>query len=137
MRSEGTVVGSVCVCVCVCVSVTLHLTSRIPVRLINDTTYLTSNEGQKYQAVFSENGPLQKLERFHIIMPVGLRKMRMRIIFDHVAEKRPFCFSFSEKMVSSCIVANRPGMAATVPEVWALSRRCPGRGKIAIMSRNL
>ena len=25
----------------------------------------------------------------------------------------------------------------TVPEVWALSRRCPGRGKIAIMSRNL
>ena len=24
-----------------------------------------------------------------------------------------------------CIVANRPGMAGTVPEVWALSR-CPG-----------
>ena len=45
--------------VCVCVSVTLHLTSRMSVRLINDTTYLTGNEGQKYRAVFSENGPLQ------------------------------------------------------------------------------
>ena len=36
MRSEGTVVGSVCLCVCV--SVTLHLTSPMFVRLTNDTT---------------------------------------------------------------------------------------------------
>ena len=50
MRSEGTIVG-----VCVCLSVTLHLTSRMFVRLTNDTTYLTGNEG----TVFSENAPLQ------------------------------------------------------------------------------
>ena len=55
MRSEGTVVG-----LCVCVSVvTLHLTSRMFVRLTNDTTYLTGNEGQKFRTVFSENAPLQ------------------------------------------------------------------------------
>ena len=53
MRSEGTVVGFVCV------SVTLNLTSRMSVRLTNDTTYLTGNEGQKVKAVFSENAPLQ------------------------------------------------------------------------------
>ena len=53
MRSEGTVVGSVCL------SVTLHLTSRMFVRLTNDTTYLTGNEGQKFRTVFSENAPLQ------------------------------------------------------------------------------
>ena len=35
------------------------------------------------------------------------------------------------------IVANRPGTAETVPDVLALSRRCPGRGKIVIMSLNL
>ena len=29
-------------------SVTLHLTSRVFVRLTKDTTYLTGNEGQKY-----------------------------------------------------------------------------------------
>ena len=29
-------------------------------------------------------------------------------------------------MFSSCIVANRPGMAGTVPEFWALSRWYPG-----------
>ena len=40
MRSEGTVVGSVCL------SVTQHLTSPMFVRLTNDTTYLTGNEGQ-------------------------------------------------------------------------------------------
>ena len=57
MRSEGTVVGFVCVCVCL--SVTLNLTSRMSVRLTNDTTYLTGNEGQKYRTVFSENAPLQ------------------------------------------------------------------------------
>ena len=48
-----TVVGSVCVCVCV--SVTLHLASRVFVRLTN----LTGNECQKVQTVFSENAPLQ------------------------------------------------------------------------------
>ena len=53
MRSEGTVVGSVCL------SVTQHLTSPVFVRLTNDTTYLTGNEGQKICAVFSENAPLQ------------------------------------------------------------------------------
>ena len=30
-------------------------------------------------------------------------------------------------MSSGCgIVANRPGMAGTVPEFWAVSRWCPG-----------
>ncbi|CAI8034644.1 hypothetical protein GBAR_LOCUS19482, partial [Geodia barretti] len=53
MRSEGTVVGFVCL------SVTLNLTSRMSVRLTNDTTYLTGNEGQKICGVFSENAPLQ------------------------------------------------------------------------------
>ena len=51
------VVGSVCVCVCV--SVTFHLTSRLFVRLTNDTTYLTGNEGQNFRTVFSETAPLQ------------------------------------------------------------------------------
>ena len=50
----------VCLCVCVCVvSVTLNLTCRMFVRLTNDTTYLTGNEGQKFRTVFSENAPLQ------------------------------------------------------------------------------
>ena len=31
------------------------------VRLTNDTTYLTGNEGQKFRAVFSENAPLQSV----------------------------------------------------------------------------
>ena len=53
MCSEGTVVGSVCL------SVTLHLTSRVFVRLTKDTTYLTGNEGQKFRTVFSETAPLQ------------------------------------------------------------------------------
>ena len=52
-----TVVGSVCLCVCL--SVTLHLTSRVFVRLTKDTTYLTGNEGQKFRMVFSETAPLQ------------------------------------------------------------------------------
>ena len=55
MRSEGTVVG----CVCLCVSVTLHLTSRMSVRPRNDTIYPTGNEGQKICGVFSETAPLQ------------------------------------------------------------------------------
>ena len=50
-------VGSVYVCVRL--SVTLHLTSRMFVRLTNDTTYLTGNEGYKFRTVFSENAPLQ------------------------------------------------------------------------------
>ena len=33
------------VCLSVCLSVTLHLTSRVFVRLTKDTTYLTGNEG--------------------------------------------------------------------------------------------
>ena len=37
-----TVVGSVCTCL----SVTLHLTSRMSVRLKNDTIYLMGTEGQ-------------------------------------------------------------------------------------------
>ena len=44
--------------VCVCVF-TLHLTSRMFVRLTKDTTYLTGNEGQKFRTVFSETAPLQ------------------------------------------------------------------------------
>ena len=51
MRSEGTVVGSVCL-------LSLSVTPMF-VRLTNDTTYLTGNEGQKICAVFSENAPLQ------------------------------------------------------------------------------
>ena len=45
--------------VTVCLSVTLNLTSRMFVRLTNDTTYLTGNEGQKIRTVFSENAPLK------------------------------------------------------------------------------
>ena len=47
------------VSVCVCVSVPLHLTSRVFIRLTKDTTYLTGNEGQNFQTVFSETAPLQ------------------------------------------------------------------------------
>ena len=54
MRSEGTVVGSVCVCL----SVTQHLTFPMLVCLTNDTTYITGSEGQKFRAVLSENAPL-------------------------------------------------------------------------------
>ena len=57
MLSEGTVVGSVCLSVCL--SVTQHLTSPMFVRLTNDMTYLTGNEGQNICAVFPENAPLQ------------------------------------------------------------------------------
>ena len=51
------------VCVSVCLSVTLHLTSQMFVRLTNDTTCLTGNEGQKYRTVFSENAPLRENKR--------------------------------------------------------------------------
>ena len=50
---------TVVVGLCVCLSVTLHLTSRMFVRLTNDTTYLTGNEDLKFRTVFSENAPLQ------------------------------------------------------------------------------
>ena len=49
-----TVVGSVCLLL------SLHLTSRVFVRLTKDTIYLTGNEGQKFRTVFS----VAKLERF-------------------------------------------------------------------------
>ena len=58
MHSEGTVVGSVCL------SVTLHLTSRMSVRLKNDTIYLTGTEGQKIRAVFSKTA---SFERYDVI----------------------------------------------------------------------
>ena len=54
MRSEGWV--------CLSVSVTLNLTCRMFVRLTNDTTYLAGNEGQKFQAVLSENAPLERFQ---------------------------------------------------------------------------
>ena len=44
MRSEGYCSW---VCVSVFVSITLNLTSRMSVRLTNDVTYSTGNEGQK------------------------------------------------------------------------------------------
>ena len=47
--------------VTVCLSVTQHLTSPMFVRLTNDTTYLTGNEGQKICAVFFA---VAKPERF-------------------------------------------------------------------------
>ena len=48
------------VCVSVYLSVvTQHLTSPMFVRLTNNTTYLTGNEGQNFRAVLSENTPLQ------------------------------------------------------------------------------
>ena len=47
----------------VCVFVTLNLTCRMFVRLTNDTTYLTGNEGQKFRTVFSENAPLRENKR--------------------------------------------------------------------------
>ena len=56
-------------------------------------------------------------------------------IWHDLRMRRSPCGSSAFKAIF--IVANRPGMAGTVPGVWALSRRCPGRGKIAIMSRNL
>ena len=81
------------VCVCVCLSVTLHLTSRMFVRLTNDATYLTGNEGQKFRTVFS------LLERFHHCTILSLRKTRVRIIFER-GGKRPFCFSWFSSSVS-------------------------------------
>ena len=31
--------------------------------------------------------------------------------------------------------ANCPRMAGTVPEIWVLSRQCPGQGKLAMTSQ--
>ena len=64
MRSEG---YSTWVCVCVCLSVTRHLTSRVFVRLTNDATYLTGNEGQKLCAVFSEKCSVVELQPSSIV----------------------------------------------------------------------
>ena len=54
MRSEGTVVGFVCL------SVTINLTSRVFVRLTKYTIYLTGNEGQKICGVFCSVAELQR-----------------------------------------------------------------------------
>ena len=70
-----TVVGSVCVCVCV--SVTLHLTSRMSVRLKNDTIYLTGTEGQKIRAVFSKTA---SFERYGVIC-VSRQRARPYLVF--------------------------------------------------------
>ena len=54
------------------------------VRLTKDTIYLTANEGQKFRTVFSENAPLQKLERIQHCTAnaiLSLRKMRIRLYF--------------------------------------------------------
>ena len=61
--------------------VCVHPTSFI--RPTNDTTYLTSNEGQKICALFSENAPLQSYRSYSAssILVVGRltpRKTRMR-----------------------------------------------------------
>ena len=68
-RVLSTTVASLCQTLCellhrwfalfhwVCLSV--NLTSRVFVRLTNNTTYLMGDECQKFRAVFSENAPLQ------------------------------------------------------------------------------
>ena len=72
-----TVVWSLCVCVCVCLSVTLHLTSRMSVRLKNDTIYLTGTEGQKIRAVFSKTA---SFERYGVIC-VSRQRARPYLVF--------------------------------------------------------
>ena len=80
MRSEGTVVGGLSVCL----SVTLNLTSGVFVRLTNDTTYLTGDEGQKIK----KTAPLQSKSASTIVRLMGsqaflsLRKTRMRLYFQ-------------------------------------------------------
>ena len=68
-----TVVGSVRVCV----SVTLHLTSRMSVRLKNDTIYLMGTEGQKIRAVFSKTA---SFERYGVIC-VSRQRARPYLVF--------------------------------------------------------
>ena len=70
---------------CVCVSVTLHLTSRMFVRLTNDITYLTGNEGQKICAVFSENAPLQSQSAKKPICKYATDGMAYRSLIDPAA----------------------------------------------------
>ena len=65
------------VCVCVCLSVTLHLTSRMSVRLTNDTIYLTGTEGQKIRAVFSKTA---SFERYGVIC-VSRQRARPYLVF--------------------------------------------------------
>ena len=66
-----TVVGSVCL------SVTLHLTSRMSVRLKNNTIYLTGTEGQKIRAVFSKTA---SFERYGVIC-VSRQRARPYLVF--------------------------------------------------------
>ena len=78
------------------------------VRLINDTTYVTGNEGQKYRAVFSENGLLQSksvstLYTANASRPFYLAENAHAHYIRPRGGKRPFCFSFSEKTASSCV----------------------------------
>ena len=79
---------------CVCYSTSQS--SPMFVRLTNDTTYLTGDEGQKVRTVFSENAPLQSYSASSIVRLMrsrpflSLRKMRMCIIFDHVVESGHF-----------------------------------------------
>ena len=90
MRSEGTVVGSVCL------SVTPYLTSPMFVSLTNDMTYLTGDEGQKLRAVFSENALLQSYSGFTIVrlMPTAVGHFTVRKTCMHIIHprggKRPF-----------------------------------------------
>ena len=66
------------VSVCVCLSVyTLHLTSRMSVRLKNDTIYLTGTGGQKIRAVFSKTA---SFERYGVIC-VSRQRARPYLVF--------------------------------------------------------
>ena len=58
-------------------SVTLHLTSRMSVRLKNDTIYLTGTEGQKIRAVFSKTA---SFERYGVIC-VPRQRARPYLVF--------------------------------------------------------
>ena len=60
-----------------CLSVTLHLTSRVFVRLTKDMTYLTGNEGQNLRTVFSETTAFERYgvitsEKANMLMSTGL-----------------------------------------------------------------
>ena len=50
---------SVCLSVYLYVSLTQHLTFQVIIHSKADTTYLTGNEGQKFQTVFSENAAFE------------------------------------------------------------------------------
>ena len=70
-------------------------------------------------------------------VPVARRRAHAQVLLASCMQSAVQCTGRRRVLDGRRIVANRPGMAGTVPEVWALSRQCPGRGKIAIMSRNL